>query len=321
MVKAIGLISGGLDSILAVKMVSEQNIQVIGLTFTSPFFDESERIQRLCELLKIELKIIRFNNDYIDLIKKPKYGYGKNLNPCIDCHTHMLKQAKKLMAQINADFIFTGEVLNERPMSQNRQALQNIERDANLIGMLLRPLSAQLLEPTIPETTGLIDRTKLGKICGRSRKPQLELAKKYSITDFPQPAGGCLLTEPNFCRRLKEAIEHNEVTSKDLELLKVGRHFRFGDKTKIIVGRNQDENNALEKLSEKNDTILQPAEVTGPTVLIRHLHNTEGTVKIAAGLCARYSDKNNNNLVKIKVGSGIIEVEPLKDIAINIYRI
>jgi len=322
MVKAIGLISGGLDSILATKMISEQGIEVIGVCFTSPFFDNSKYSKSLTDKLGIELKIINLDTDYINMIKKPKYGYGKNFNPCIDCHAFMLKQAKNLMEELNADFIFTGEVLNERPMSQNKQALNNIEREAGLKGLLLRPLSAQLLEPTIPEIQGLIDRNKLGKISGRSRKPQLELAKKYTITDFHQPAGGCLLTEPNFSKRLKDALEHNEASLNDLELLKIGRHFRLlDDKSKIIVGRDESENNRLVGLSEKSDLILQPVENKGPIVLVRHYQNDPNIISIAAGLCARYSDKGGNNLVKIKFNDIIIEAVPLTEGLINEIRI
>ncbi|MBS4015388.1 MAG: tRNA 4-thiouridine(8) synthase ThiI [Candidatus Latescibacteria bacterium] len=321
MVKAIGLVSGGLDSILAVKIILEQNILVIGVSFISPFFDNSQFIKKLCKELKIESVIIEFGKEYIGMLKNPKYGYGKNLNPCIDCHTYMLKQAKILMQERDADFIFTGEVLNERPMSQNRQALVNIERESGLKGYLLRPLSAQLLEPTIAENKGLIDRNRLGKISGRSRKPQYELAQKYGITDIPQPASGCLLTEPNFNRRLKDALNHNEDAVAELHLLKIGRHFRTEQGAKIIVGRNESENNELVKLTHPNDLILEPLEIPGPVVLIHNSKNHEQVTKIAAGLCARYSDKSESALVKVKVNSIIIETKSLSEELLNKMRI
>lgn len=326
---AIGLISGGLDSILAVKMIQEQNIDIIGLCFISPFFDNSPKVKKIAETFGIKLKTIAFGDDYIKMIQKPKYGYGKALNPCIDCHVYMLKKAKALMENLKAGFIFTGEVLGERPMSQNLQALKNIERESGLIGKLLRPLSAQLLEPTIAETSGIIDRTKLGKISGRSRKPQIELAKKYGITDFPQPAGGCLLTDKTFSQRLKDALRHNESSLNDLELLKVGRHFRI-DNTKIIVGRNKNENELIEKLIQKKDIIIKPIDTVGPIVLIKvgevrlrqiSLANKNKVISSAAGLCARYSDKKDSRLIKVKVTDLIIETEPLAESLISKYRI
>jgi len=333
MAVSVGLLSGGLDSILATRMILEQGVKVIGVCFTSPFFDNTCYSKSITDKLGIELKIINLGVDYINMIKKPEYGYGKNFNPCIDCHTYMLIQAKKLMEEIKADFVFTGEVLNERPMSQNRQALQNIERESGLVGKLLRPLSAQLLEPTIPETTGIIDRKRLGSISGRSRKPQIALAKMYGITDFPQPAGGCLLTDEIFCKRLKDAFEHYEDSLNDLELLKIGRHFRMSDKdaAKIVVGRNEKENSGILSLKRDSDIILEPVEIVGPIVLIRRMVGQDFslanlkvypmTLQIAAGLCARYSDKGNSNLVKIKVGDIIIDIEPINEKLINEMRI
>ncbi|MEO0074678.1 MAG: tRNA 4-thiouridine(8) synthase ThiI [candidate division WOR-3 bacterium] len=321
MVKAIGLISGGLDSILAVRMILEQNIQVIGVCFTSPFFDNSQTVQEICKKLQIKLKIIKCGTDYIEIIKHPRYGYGKNLNPCIDCHAYMLKKARQVMTQENADFVFTGEVLNERPMSQNRQALSNIERLAGLTGRLLRPLSAKLLEITIPEQMNLVDRSKLGQISGRSRKPQLLLAKYYGIEEIPQPAGGCLLTDPNYSKRLKDALSHHEETFDDFELLKIGRHFRLPDGAKIIVGRNQSENERLLKLTNKADLIIEPSETTGPLVLVFNSKDREQAKNFAVGLCSYYSDKNNTNLVKVKVNSIIIEAHPISKKLIEQMRI
>jgi hypothetical protein len=321
MVKAIGLISGGLDSILAAKMILEQNIQIIGISFISPFFDNTRYTKKLCEELKIELVIIEFGQEYIEIVKNPKYGYGKNLNPCIDCHTYMLKQAKILMQKRDADFVFTGEVLNERPMSQNRQALMNIERESGLQGYLLRPLSAQLLEPTIVETKGLINRTRLGRISGRSRAPQYKIAQRYDIKNIPQPASGCLLTEPNFNQRLRDALAHNQDSIDELHLLKIGRHFRTEQGVKIIVGRNELENSELTKLAQTNDLILEPIEIPGPVVLVLSSKNNEQVKKIAAGLCARYSDKDKLLLVKVKVNGIIMETKSISEDLINKIRV
>ncbi|MEO0132299.1 MAG: tRNA 4-thiouridine(8) synthase ThiI [candidate division WOR-3 bacterium] len=324
MIKAIGLISGGLDSILAAKMVLEQGVMVIGVNFISPFFDKSQFVNETAKLLGIEIQIIELKDDYIKLIKNPKYGYGKNLNPCIDCHMYMLRLAKQIMESENADFVFTGEVLDERPMSQNRQALEIIEKESGLEGKLLRPLSAQLLAPTVAELEGKIKRELLGCIRGRSRKPQLELARKFGITSFPQPAGGCLLTEPSFAGRLRDAFRYGEDTIYEINLLKIGRHFRFDDpqNTKVIVGRDKRENQILSRLAREVDLVLEPVDTTGPVVLVPNRKPTPLILNLASGLCARYSDKvHNENLVKVKYKDIIMEVAPLSDEVINKYRI
>ncbi|MCS7258661.1 MAG: tRNA 4-thiouridine(8) synthase ThiI [candidate division WOR-3 bacterium] len=324
MAKAVGLISGGLDSILATKMILDQGISVIGLNFISPFFDNSSFVENLSKVFSIDIHIERLGADYINIIKNPKYGYGKNLNPCIDCHIFMLKQAKSLMEKINADFVFTGEVLNERPMSQNFTALSIIEKESSLEGVLLRPLSAQLLPPTVVELRNIVKRELLGNIQGRSRKPQLELAHKFGITKFPQPAGGCLLTDPDFSRRLKDAFLHNEDTLFDITLLKIGRHFRLDDPqtSKIIVGRNEKENELLHKLVRDVDLLLEPVDTPGPVVMVPNRNPTPQIINFACGLCARYSDKSDNKeLVKVKFNDIIIEAMPLNDEVINKYRI
>ncbi|MEO0091324.1 MAG: asparagine synthase-related protein [candidate division WOR-3 bacterium] len=328
----IGLLSGGLDSILAVYLVKALNIKVIAVCFVSPFFDNSNHVRAIAQELNLELKIIRLGDEYINLIKHPKFGYGKNLNPCIDCHIYMLKKSKELMESIGADFVFTGEVLGERPMSQNRQALKIIETEASLTGRLLRPLSAQLLEPTILETQGRIDRSRLLSIQGRSRKPQLALAQQYNIKKFPQPAGGCLLTDSQFSRRLQDAFRHNEDSLTDIELLKIGRHFRIQSNKdeqlpplKIIVGRDEKENEKLLQLKMPSDLILQPIDVPGPVVLIRNPSpindiSNEKILSLAAGICARYSD-NQGKPVKVCVCEKIIIAEPLDNKMFDNMRI
>jgi tRNA U34 2-thiouridine synthase MnmA/TrmU len=323
MAKAVGLFSAGLDSILAVMLILEQQIEVLGVTFISYFFDNSQQAQTWANRLGIPLKIIRLPGEYLKIVKCPKYGYGRNLNPCIDCHIYMLKKAKLLMEELKADFVFTGEVLNERPMSQNRHALLIIEKESGLNGKLLRPLSAQLLEPTTVEILGIVNRQLLGRISGRSRKPQIELAHKYGIFDFPQPAGGCLLTDSSFSKRLKDAFLHYEETERDIELLKIGRHFRLDDAlhTKVIVGRNKQENERLRQLAQTDDIILEPLYVPGPIVLIPNRSPTEEIINLAGKICARYTDRNNQALVKLKFNDIIIEAEPLGEEMINKYRI
>jgi len=255
-VKALLLFSGGLDSMLAAKVLQEQGIHVDGITFRSCFFNE-EQAKKASKEIGIKLKIVDFSKDHLKMTKNPKHGYGKNMNPCIDCHLLMFKQALEIEGY---DFIASGEVLGERPMSQNKKAL-------SLSKEILRPLSAKLLPKTEIEKKGLVDRSKLLDISGRSRKPQLELVKKYGIKWFPSPAGGCLLTDPEFSKRLKNLMKY-DFNENDIELLKHGRHFWEGD-VKIVVGRNKKDNEKIIKLKTKKDEIIELKDIPGPTTLVR----------------------------------------------------
>lgn len=267
--KALVLFSGGLDSILAVKILQDQGVKTIGLTFKSSFFDLFQA-KKAAQELGIELKVIDFSKEHFKIVKSPKYGYGKNLNPCIDCHLLMVKQAYKIMKKEKFDFIATGEVLGERPMSQNKKALQIIAKESGAQKYLLRPLSAKLLDPTDPEKKGLVKREKLFSINGRSRKYQIALAKKWKINWYPNPAGGCLLTNPEFSLKLKILLKNVQRISKsDLELLKMGRHF-WEDKYRIIIGRDRKENKKLKGFKEKGDILIEMKNYPGPTGLIRH---------------------------------------------------
>jgi tRNA U34 2-thiouridine synthase MnmA/TrmU len=297
--RAISLLSGGLDSILATWLILQQGVEVIGISFSTPFFD-TEKAKKAAEFLNIPLEIIDVTDEFIPILLNPRYGYGKNMNPCIDCHAFMIKKAKELLKKYNADFIVTGEVLGERPMSQNKQSLKIVEKYSDTEDILLRPLSAKLLPPTKPEREGLIDRNKLLDIKGRSRKIQLDLAKKIGLKEIPTPAGGCLLTEPNFSRRLKDLIEHQKLISKrDLELLKLGRHFRI-DGVKIIVGRNKEENEKLLELSKPEDIIIK-AEEPSPILLIPQSIENEKILEIAGKIAGYYSDHRDKEKVKIKI--------------------
>jgi tRNA U34 2-thiouridine synthase MnmA/TrmU len=297
--RAISLLSGGLDSILATWLILQQGVEVIGISFSTPFFD-TEKAKKAAEFLNIPLEIIDVTDEFIPILLNPRYGYGKNMNPCIDCHAFMIKKAKELLKKYNADFIVTGEVLGERPMSQNKQSLKIVEKYSDTEDILLRPLSAKLLPPTKPEREGLIDRNKLLDIKGRSRKIQLDLAKKIGLKEIPTPAGGCLLTEPNFSRRLKDLIEHQKLISKrDLELLKLGRHFRI-DGVKIIVGRNKEENEKLLELSKPEDIIIK-AEEPSPILLIPQNIENEKILEIAGKIAGYYSDHRDKEKVKIKI--------------------
>jgi len=313
-IRALMLLSGGLDSILAVKILQEQDIEVTGLTFVSYFFNANSA-KKAAQQLKIKLKIIDFSDEHLAMVKNPPHGYGKAVNPCIDCHVLMLRKAKEISRLGQApnrdnpsdtvlesgtvpkglslfDFIATGEVLGERPMSQNKQALELIEKQSGLQGYLLRPLSAKLLKLTIPEKRGLVNRNKLLDISGRSRKRQIALAKKWGIKDYPTPAGGCLLTDLQFAQRLKELFQKwSDGQGNDIQLLKLGRHF-WVKNNKIIVGRNEKENKKIKKLAQKGDLVIEPKDFSGPNILIRSRTKLlkESLVK-AKELMIKYSPK------------------------------
>ncbi len=306
--KAILLFSGGLDSRLVLELLKRLKINVIPVFFNLPFGNACSIncAFSFAQLKGFKLVVIdctkgRNFKEFLSIIKKPKFGYGSCMNPCIDCRIFMLKKAKEIMKKEKADFIATGEVLGERPMSQRKNILFLVEKEAGLKGRLLRPLSAKLLPETIMEKKGLVDRNKLYDIKGRSRKKQIELAKKFKIK-YPSPAGGCLLTDENFCRKLKDLFEHKRfIKPEDIELLKIGRHFRIG-KDKIVVGRNEEENKKLEKFKGIR---LEPVDFPGPTVLLQ-----EKNVKKAARILVSYSkfkegyvmyDKKKIKVKKIKV--------------------
>lgn len=266
--KTLLLFSGGLDSILAAKILEKQGIEVTALAFESYFFT-AEQAKRSAKENNIKLIVRDISFPHFKIVKKPLFGYGSGVNPCIDCHLLMLKEAKKIAREKKFDFIATGEVLRQRPMSQNFQALQLIERKAGLSGRVLRPLSAKRLPETEMEKGGIVDREKLMGISGRSRKAQLTLAKKFGVKYFPSPAGGCILTDEEFSRKLQELFEKNKrIKKSDLDLLRLGRHFWI-EKTRIILGRNHKENLRLKKLADKNDILVEPKNVPGPTALVR----------------------------------------------------
>lgn len=285
-IKAFVMLSGGLDSLLAARLLQEQGIEVVGINFSSPFFGNKNAIEG-AKQLGIKLVSVNLGKDYIAMLKKPKHGYGTAMNPCIDCHAFMLRKAKKLMKEYNISFIATGEVLNERPMSQNLKALEIVENESGLKGKLLRPLSAKLLPETETEKKKLADRIKLMDINGRSRQIQMQLAEKYKLK-YPSPAGGCLLCEKEFSIKLKDLLKNKkEITAEDIELLKIGRHFRT-DGAKIIVGRNHEENIKIMKLAKENYT-FEVKDTPSPITLVIGKIN-DSIIKTAAALTMRYSD-------------------------------
>jgi tRNA-specific 2-thiouridylase len=302
-VKGIGLFSGGLDSILAAKIIMAQGVDVTGVTCTTPFFS-SEKARAAAKKIGLNLIEVDITKEHLDVLRSPKYGYGKNMNPCIDCHILMLKIAGRIMEHREADFIFTGEVLGQRPMSQTRQSLYVVAKSSGYEEYVLRPLSALLLPETRPEIEGKIDRQRLLAIKGKGRKDQIKLARHYGIDHYSAPAGGCLLTDPMFSKRLRDLFQYNiDFHIRDIELLKYGRHFRINEFSKAIVGRNSLENEELQRLSHEEDIVIHIMQFPGPTTIVPH-GGDEITIHSAASLCALYSDAPKNEEVTAQCQKG-----------------
>ncbi|MBU3189030.1 tRNA 4-thiouridine(8) synthase ThiI [Clostridium bowmanii] len=324
MTTALAMISGGLDSILAAKLVKDQGIEVIGICFKSYFFSE-ENALKIVKQIDIPLVVVDFSEEHFTMLKDPKHGYGKNMNPCIDCHAMMMRHCGDLLEKFHANFIITGEVLNQRPMSQNRSALDIVKNESGIGQKILRPLSAKNLNPTEMEIEGLIDREALLDIKGRNRKVQMELAEKWGILDYPSPAGGCKLTEPSYSVRLKELLEHKEDTSKkDLELLKIGRHFRITKDAKIISSRTEEEGELLEQFLTEEDLMFLPVDYNGSTIVIIG-KATDKDIEFAAKVSGRYCKGKDDKLISIKYGTygtsldKSIDVQPATGEEINKY--
>ena len=315
MTKAVALLSGGLDSTLAVKLMIDQGIEVHAMNFTSAFCTCDSGMKKktggeafskgpghiegdapgckgqarmVSEKFGVPIKVINKGPEYIDIIRSPKYGYGKGINPCVDCRIYMFKAAKRYMEEIGASFVITGEVVGQRPMSQRRANFASIERDSGLKGLILRPLSALNLDPTTPELEGLVDREKLMGVAGRGRRPQMDLAEALDIGDYPCPSGGCLLTDKIFSKKVRDLLDHKEeITTKDLQLLKTGRHFRFKG-VKVVVGRDEADNLRLRNLTQEGETLVEPINFPGPNAIVAGTMD-EATFDFAIGLILRYS--------------------------------
>ncbi|MCD6539351.1 MAG: hypothetical protein J7K37_01410 [Candidatus Omnitrophica bacterium] len=300
MVKAISLVSGGLDSLLATKLILEQGIKIEGIYFSSVFYSLKQSNSSISSLitreLEIPLKILDISSELLEVVKAPKYGYGKNLNPCLDCRILMLKKAYQYMKESRAKFLITGEVVGERPFSQRKGALSFIEKDSGLEGLILRPLSAKLLKPTLAEEKGWVDRSRLLDLKGKSRKAQFNLAKELRLKNYLTPAGGCLLTEIGFSQRMRDLLRYNpDFNLKEVRLLKIGRHFRLNSKAKLIIARNHEECESLKNLSEDGDLIFYPQDRKGPLGLGRGQFRKED-ISLASAILARYTDNKTNSL-------------------------
>ena len=288
--KALSLMSGGLDSQLAIKVLQRAGAEVEGVCFSTPFFD-CTAAKKAAEALGVKLHVIDFTDDEIALIKHPPHGFGGAMNPCIDCHATMIKRAGEMMARMGFDLVATGEVMGQRPMSQNRQALGVVEKASGMKGRLIRPLSAKLLEPTIPEAEGRIDREILLDISGRSRERQIKLAAELGIREYPSPAGGCKLTEDGFGRKLKDLLEHEGLDNRELvELLTRARRFRLPGGTGVVLGRDQSDNQLL-KTKQHLGVMIAPVNCPGPTALLTHKTGQipEADLAMAQKLVCAYS--------------------------------
>lgn len=301
--KALALLSGGLDSTLAVKLLLERGIDVEAVNFVTPFClcrKGGCGASEAAKAFNIPLKVVSVGKQYLDVVRNPKFGYGKNMNPCVDCRIFMLKRAKRYAEEIGATFIFTGEVLGQRPMSQHRKAFELIEREAGLKGKIVRPLSSKLLPKTEAEKAGIIDGKALLDISGRSRKKQIELTKRFNTVNYPCASGGCLLTYGEFANKLRDLFEHKKrVFPKDVNLLKIGRRFRFG-KNKIIVGRNEHENPILRGAKHANDYFFEVPNCGSPISILQG-PKTKAAIEKAAGLTIFYSD-NEGELCQVNFG-------------------
>ena len=299
--RAIALLSGGLDSTLAVQLILDQGIDVEALNFVTPFCTCNRlgrcEAQVVAERLSIPIKTIPIIDPLFEVLKAPKHGYGSGMNPCLDCRILMFTRAREHLQETKADFVFTGEVLGQRPMSQHLRAMRIIDAESGLADRVLRPLSAKLLAPTYPERNGVVQRDKLLGIRGRSRKEQISLAAQYRIADYPCPAGGCRLTDPGFARRMRDLVTHEpDFDLNDVNLLRVGRHFRLSPSSKAVVGRNEEENGRLRALAKPGDILFDTHGVGSPLTLLRG--SARGReVDDAAAITARYSDAAGPNTV------------------------
>lgn len=324
MIKAVALLSGGLDSRLAIRIVQELGIEVHAVNCVSCFSTGGSRsrsrhkalmregrgagsgpprvfaVKAAAEQLGVPLKVVPISKELIEIVKNPRHGYGRNMNPCIDCRILTFRLAREYMKEIAASFIITGEVLGQRPMSQRRDAMRLIDREAGVEGLVLRPLSAKCLAATMPEREGWVDREKLLSISGRSRKEQIRLAEFYGIRDYPSSAGGCLLTYEGFANKVRDILAHKDADINDMVLLKVGRHFRLPQGGKAVVGRNKEENRRILNLARNGDVILRPPEnLPAPTALLRD-SDSEKETAITADLCISHSKLRSEPFIPIE---------------------
>ena len=315
-IKALGLCSGGLDSILAALLLKKQGIEVEWICFETPFFS-AEKAKKAAGLIQLPLMVKNITEIYLDMLKNPNCGYGKNMNPCMDCHALMFRLAGEIMLERGFHFLFSGEVLGQRPMSQTRSSLKYVEKHSGMKGYILRPLSALKLDETIPEKNGWVDRNKLLDISGRGRKRQIELAAQFGITDYPAPAGGCHLTDKGYSNRLKDLLKNKEnVSTNELMLLRFGRHFRTKSGSKIIVGRTMEDNASILKYYDpQNEIMLKINDYPSPIVLVSGTASDD-ELNLAAAICAGYAKLPEKVSIEVTAdlinGTKKLQVFPVK---------
>jgi hypothetical protein len=306
-VRALGLLSGGLDSALAAALLLEQGLEVVGLHLESPTSCRSD-VRKVARDLGIPLEIRDKGDDYLRLLRSPRWGYGRNMNPCVDCRVFMFRRARACFEELGADFLFTGEVLGQRPMSQLREKIRLIDRQSGVEGLVLRPLSARLLPESEPERRGWVDRSRLLAISGRSRHVQLAEARRLGLEHYQSPGGGCLLTDAAFSRKLRDLFAHSpaaDVETADVELLAIGRHFRLGPALKIVLGRNAAENARLAALQGERRWLVEPESFAGPSALVCGPRE-EVNLEQAMELIARYAHSPApEHLIRWNAGEGI----------------
>lgn len=322
-VRCVALSSGGLDSMLAIRSMQEQGIEVEALNIKTLFSCCQDDAGRTSRLLGVNVTVIATENDYLDVLRHPDFGYGRGANPCVDCRIYMFRKAKAFMEQVDARFVVSGEVVGQRPMSQKRNDLEVIAHHSGLGDSLLRPLSALVLPATLPERTGWVDRNGLFGFVGRSRKGLIRLAKRYGLAEIPTPSVGCALTESGFSRKVWDLIRtRTDCNRWDFELLKVGRHFRFDGQTKVVVGRRETENDSLEYLfglpEATGTTLVMPDNFNGPAAMVVGRSSEEAT-RFAAALILRYARRYDpqNALVEVRQGEReqTLHAEPREDAA------
>jgi tRNA-uridine 2-sulfurtransferase len=318
--KAISLLSGGLDSTLATRLVLDQGIAVVALHFTSLFCTCSKggrgcgiQAVRTAAEMGVPVMVRNKGMEYLEIVKAPKHGYGRGLNPCIDCRIFILREARKVMDEVGASFVVTGEVLGQRPMSQHRDALKRIEKESGLEDRIVRPLSARHFDPTLPEQEGIIDRDKLLGVSRRSRKTQYSLVGVFNLKEFSCPGGGCLLTDAPFAAKLRDIFSHGDFTIEDVALLKVGRHFRLSADTKLIIGRNEEENEHLSSMWSTPHVLLAPQGFKGPLGILSGLCSHEN-IAVSANIMAHYG-KNVRWPVTIESNNGSVRLHKAEKIS------
>lgn len=303
MSQGLGLLSGGLDSTLAAALLRRQGVEVTCISFVTPFFG-AVKAKKAATALGIPLLVKEISEEHLQMVKNPRYGYGSNMNPCIDCHAMMFRLAGQIMAEKGFDFIFSGEVLGQRPMSQNRSALQAVAKHSGYAQKILRPLSARVLPITTMEAVGLVDRERLLDIQGRTRRRQKEYAAAWGISGYPPSGGGCLLTEERFSDKLRDLFAHDpEADVRAVELLKIGRQFRLSPRAKLLVGRNESDNERLLALANPEDYLLKVPDVAGPYGLLLGTPDA-ADLDLACGIIASYGKEQGEPLVKVLVSNG-----------------